>query len=202
MNYSLLVFTLSSVLFITSSCSDVNKKNQFFDIKKTNTEIFTLTGIDILEFKNKIEQDFDVHETFYDSVLLNTAIKNTNALHQKYGYYNVTAHGDTITASDHDSLILNLAKGFAAGIIQEECKKGHSDSLCIVKMKYLNSLSSITPPVGRVDNSMTDFIYFDLFRKDYLTKEEFNYMTLWWYVLSSIQGISDQELYENRKREN
>lgn len=202
MNY-IVLFALSSVLLTAVSCSDISEKNRFFDIEKTNTEIYTLTGIDIFEFENKIEKDFDVYETFYDSIILNTTEENTNALFEKYGYYHVTTNGDTITINDHDSLILNLAKGFAAGIIQEECKGGRlSDSLCIVKMKYFNSLSSLTSPVGRVDNSMTDFIYRDLYSKDYLTKEEFKFMTLWWYVLSSIQAISDQEWHGNQKRKN
>ncbi|WP_262884719.1 hypothetical protein [Tenacibaculum maritimum] len=41
-----------------------------------------------------------------------------------------------------------MAKGFAAGIIQEGCKDISSDSSCIIKMKYFNSLSNITSPVG------------------------------------------------------
>ena len=193
---------MGAAFFVMSSCTEKNSENRFIDIEKANTEIQNLTGIDILKFKNQIEKDFDIDETFYDSIIYHTSVNNTNVLFEKYGYYSIKTDGDTITGNDRDSLLLNLGKGFAYGIIQEDCENGQSDSLCIVKMDYYNSLSNIQLPFGRIENTMPDFIYYKLYKKGYLTKEEFTYMTLWWYVLSSIQGISDQEWHEKRQQKN
>lgn len=195
----LIIVVIAGIYLTFSSCSESEAKNRFINIKKANTAIFDLTGIDLLKFKNQIENDFEIHEGFYDSIMINTAVNNTNVLVRKYGYYSVTTMGDTITGNAYDSLLLSLTKGFANGMIQEDCAKGKSDSLCIVKMNYYNALSDLSSPVGRVDNTMNDFIYFELYEKRYLTKEEFEFMTLWWYVLSSIQGISDQEWHDKKQ---
>lgn len=183
-----------------SSCTEKKTANRFFEIEKANTEILNLTGIDILKFKRRIENDFAVDETFYDSIIYHTSVNNTNMLFEKYGYYSIKTNGDTIRGKDRDSLLLNLAKGFASGIKQEDCKNEESDSLCIVKMEYYNSLSKLQLPIGRIENSMPDWIYFKLYKKGYLTKAEFEYMTLWWYVISSTEAISDQEYYEKRHK--
>jgi hypothetical protein len=193
---------LGFTFFVMSSCSEKKTENRFIDIDKVNTEILNHTGIDILKFKSKIKRDFNVDPTFYDSIIYNTTVNNTNVLFEKYGYYTIKTNGVRITGESRDSLILNLVKGFALGIKQEDCTKNGTDSLCIVKMDYYNSLSKIELPIGRIENSLSEWIYNELYKKEYLTQEEFEYMTLWWYVLSSVQGIRDQESHEKRQLKN
>ncbi len=182
-------FSVLSVSFFLLSCSKT--ENRFINIQKVNSEILEHTGIDILAFQDQIEKDFSVDDSFYDSILIQTSTENTNDIFKKYGYYSVRTNGDTITGSDRDSILLRFTQGFARGIIQENCAP--FDSLCITKMKYRKNMLSIELPYGRISNDIPSFIYFDLYKKGYLTQEELSFMTLWWYILSSAQGISDEE---------
>lgn len=188
------VLTVSMFLF---SCS--KRENRFIDIPKANAEILERTGIDILAFQDQIEKDFKVDDAFYDSILVQTSTENTNDIFKKYGCYSVRTNGDTINGSDRDSIIFHFAHGFAYGIIQEKCSP--LDSLCITKMKYKDNLLRIELPYGRLESSTTEFIYIDLYKKEYLTREEFAFMTLWWYILYSAQVISDEEWYMQRLTE-
>lgn len=197
---NLFLAIIGLTLFVLFSCSEKKSENRFININKANTEILNLSGIDILKFKSQIEKDFEIDDTFYDSIIYHSSVNNTNVIFEKYGYYSIKTSGDTITGNDRDSLLYKLGKGFAFGIIQEDCKNSNEDSLCIVKMDYYKSLSNIELPIGRVENTMSDFIYYKLYKKGYLNKEEFVYMTLWWYILSSIQAISDMEWQEKRKQ--
>ena len=190
------VVTIS--MFLLFSCS--KKENRFIDIPKVNAEILERTGIDILAFQDQIEKDFKVDDAFYDSILVQTSTENTNDIFKKYGYYSVRTNGDTITGDDMDSILLHFTHGFALGIIQENCAP--LDSLCITKMKYRKNLLSIELPFGRISNEISSFIYSDLYEKGYLTKEELSFMTLWWYVLSSAQGISDEEWRMQQRTKN
>lgn len=189
-------FSVLIISLFLLSCS--KRENRFIDIPKANAEILERTGIDILAFKDQIEKDFVVDESFYDSILLQTALLGTNEIFKKSGYYSVRTNGDTITGNDVDSILYHFAHGFANGIIEEHCNP--SDSLCLTKMKYRQNLLRIQLPYGRIESSTTEFIYFDLYKKDYLTKEEFSFMTLWWYILSSAQGISDEEWRKQEKK--
>lgn len=189
-------FSVLVISLFLLSCS--KRENRFIDIPKANAEILERTGIEILAFKDQIEKDFVVDESFYDSILLQTVLLGTNEIFKKNGYYSVRTNGDTITGNDVDSILYHFAHGFANGIIEEHCSP--SDSLCLAKMKYRKNLLHIQLPYGRIESSTTEFIYFDLYKKDYLTKEEFSFMTLWWYILSSAQGISDEEWRKQEKK--
>jgi hypothetical protein len=185
-----------SLLALLPSCSE--PQNRFIDIQKTNAKILELSGIDILAFQQQVERDFQIYDAFYDSLLIELRVEGTNELFQKYGPYSVRTNGDTITSADRDSLIIHFTHGFVHGIIQEECSD--ADSLCITKMKYRDNLNRIQLPYGRLDSETSEFIYLDLYKKEYLTKEEFTFMTLWWHILASAQVISDQEWYEARQK--
>jgi hypothetical protein len=192
MKMTLLLF-LVLLLLIGNSCGE--KSNRFIDIEKANSEIFESTGINILKLKKRIEQDFEIYDGFYDSILTNTRTNNTNSLFEKYGYYSVKTDGDTIKASDRDSLLFHLGHGFANGMIREVCNETNQDSLCLVKMTYFEGLSKIKIPAPRVENSLPDVIYGRFYQKGYLTKDELAFITLWWYVLFSVEQISEIELY-------
>jgi hypothetical protein len=185
-----------SLIALLLSCSE--PQNRFIDIEKTNSKILELSGIDILAFQQQVERDFQIYDAFYDSLLIELRVEGTNELFQKYGPYSIRTNGDTITSADRDSMIVHFTQGFAHGIIQEECSD--TDSLCITKMKYRGKLNRIQLPYGRLDSETSEFIYLDLYKKEYLTKEEFTFMTLWWHILASAQVISDQEWYEARQK--
>lgn len=191
-------FSVITVSLFLVSCS--KRENRFIDIPKANAEILERTGIDILAFQDQIEKDFKVDDAFYDSILVQTSTENTNDIFKKYGYYSVRTNGDTITGDDMDSILLHFTHGFAHGIVRENCAP--LDSLCITKMKLCKNLLSIELPYGRISNDIPSFIYLDLYEKGYLTKEEFSFMTLWWYILSSAQGISDEEWRKQQLTEN
>ena len=189
MNYSYILFFVFA--FGLASCK--NEEPKFVNIQKANEAFIETCGIDLLKFKDKIEASFTIHDGFYDSLLVQTINENHNIVFDKYGYFSITTAGKTITAKDHDTLIYNLGISFANNMILEDCLKNKVDSFCIVKNDYYHNLSRIKIPVSRIPNKMPDFIYYNLHKKGYLTQEEFKFMTLWWYVLSSIQQISDEE---------
>ncbi len=184
------------LMLILTSCSE--PENRFIDVDKANAKILEQSGIDILALRDQIEKDFDVDEHFYNSILVETSEMNTNKIFRKYGYYSVRTNGDTITDDDLDSLYFQFAKGLAHGIIQEKCTS--SDSLCTTKMELYERLSQMESPYGRVENEIPYFFYSKFSQKGYVTQDELSFLTLWWYILSSAQSISDIEWHEAQKK--
>lgn len=194
MNFFLFLITC---IFVLSSCD--TQKNEFINIELANNEIFKTTGIDIFEFRSKIRKDFNVDEKFYDSICYNLIVNNTNCVFEKYGVLTIKSNGDSIQYSECDSLQRMMGIGLSKGIILNNCSDRKSDSCCIAKTSWYHGLSQLESPIGTITRGLIEYVYYDLYKKGYLTSAELEFIVLWEYYLVSCQNIAFDKSEMNNK---
>ncbi len=71
----------------------------------------------------------------------------------------------------------------------------------IVKNEWFNVLNRLDNHMETVTSLFTEYIYYDLYKQEYITSEEFEFITLWEYILVSCQGI-EHKYWQGKKKNN
>jgi hypothetical protein len=190
MRVFLTIWILISLVFIWVSY-EPEESEDFYDIKGLNTDLKRKLDIDLLKIKENTDSIYKVDTSFYTAFL--------KAPYERFStdYFEmanipfdpVNSNGLKLNETkDSDSLAKIMMLSLADNLKVDNCSRKSTDSLCIYKLELKRILHERNPM-----EEQTSYMFFapllkPLMDRDYLSKEELNYLILYNHYLGTLMG--------------
>lgn len=178
-------------LLIITSCTQRTKS--FYNTEKLNAEVEKKIDVNLKAIKSKIDSNYKADSSFYVESIYEVGNGGESKFYQLLGLIQKNSKGDSITIDQVESFKKKMLLALKKSIEIEGCKTAN-DSICIWKSKVVDWTDESTKErqVYLHYPQLADDFY-GLYKKGNLNKEEFEFFTVYLYVLTSIDAIDNNK---------
>jgi hypothetical protein len=190
-----IIFIASVLIVGLYSCTSIEEPNDFINVDKLNTEISNKTDVDILKFKKRIDKKNSSNDKFYKEALDEMISSgNCNSIYKDFGFVK-KVDGSDFTIKESKKVLNTMYKLYQNNIV-----KGHCDDnkqFCIDKKIMRDDLSNVIEVNGSFDSESMNNQIFLLNEKEYLNKNEFEFLVLMSYTMLCVQAPVNKKAVKN-----
>jgi hypothetical protein len=177
-------------LIILNSCG--NKNDAFFEIDAVNAKVHKSIGIDILEFKKRTDAKLKGNPQYYRSEIKAMSHGEDMDMYASFGFKTKKDNGKSISKKEVKKNLELMLASLSNGIVFKNCNPSKiQDSTCYWKNQIINWVDSENSESRYIDYQRLSQDFYDLYNKDSLTEDEFNYIVVFLYVMISIDYIDN-----------
>lgn len=179
------------LIVILFSCK--TDSNQFFNIKELNRDVYKGIGIDILQFKQKIDADLSSNPKFYDEAMNDFILSANSEIFKKYGLNHIKDNGDSIQVKNEVNYKKSMLSSLQSSLVMDNCKHDKTDSSCIWKQRIKEWVENkINEKVLYIDYLDVCEGFQRMYHEKYINEEEYKFIVVYMHILASIDALNNK----------
>jgi hypothetical protein len=192
------ILTIFFLAFLFSACEYDSHTDQMFkqrvtiNIEAANQEVKDSVGIDLLNYKSRIDKKFpsdSFYVDFCEDILYNTG---KSQIFMEFGQITTFDDGDSISYSKAESLFVLLHHSIGNNINLENCQENHANNFYCKRKKLMNSSYISVNRMYTLSALNTIGDVYLAYNLGLLNYEELSFMVVFHHILNSIYRLDTE----------